>query len=1135
MPACASCGHSMPAGARFCSSCGASADGRRTAPEERRVVTVLFADLVGYTSLAEHLDPEKVKLLIEACFRRLVVDIEDFGGRVDKLLGDAIVALFGAPVAHEDDAERAVRGALRMQRTLSRFVEERSTVSAADIRMRIGINTGEVLVGTLAGTDYTAMGDVVNTAARLQSLAPPGGVLIGSATAALCSATISTEPFGITQLRGRDQVEQSWLVTGAQAAGARTRRSDVPFVGRGSERAMLDAALQIVRDGHSGVVSIIGEAGMGKTRLADELIERLEGEAILVRTACAPYGELSPWSPVVTGITGLFGFDRDAPPEEIRAVVEGRAWSVWGLRPGDEVLERYVDVIFHLLGHPSTLDRVDAAAARDTVAATVLEMLSGHAGTQLTVVVVDDLQWADPLLRDLLAVVVRSLGNRPFLLVTTHRPDPDLVWPPVVDRPLVLQVPLGPLRREEAVCLVSAMLEDGDADAATVDALVERGGGNPLFLVELAALTCDRDHDHGSDLPGSLRALIAARIDQLPVRQRALLDNAAVLGHRGAIGSLATFAREMGQEFDLGDLDELTTTGLLELDGRTWQFGSDVVREVAYQTLTKRVRAQRHAGVAAVLAARGSSIDDVAHHASMAAELLLEIGSVPGVKASIVDHAIDALREAAVDALDTGRYEAAARHASRALDFGRAGPGMQRRLLLVRATAETEQRRFAAARSDATAVLESALADGDQIDEGEARRRLGTLAQLQGDLATARRELDAAVAIFQPLDDQRRLANALRARGFAEMFGGSLPDGRAYLDQAAQLYTELDDQRGLAWAHQNLAWVEFQAGDFDAAQVRLEEARRRFEELGDHTGVGWAAGLQAWVWYFQRRFPQAEELAVEVEAEARKWGDAWPMLMMQTLLAYLRLWTGRLAEAEQIAERALAGFRELDDRYGVMQALGPLNRARAGLGKQADAKRGLEESIALGDSFGELSMALQGAAGVSMHLGQGEQTVRLAEQVLERNLASGTSSNEAYVLLGLGRLQCGDLDGAMAAVEELDVEDFPFGQAARGLVRVVAGDVEDGRADAQAVEVARGASYFDVALARLATVLAEERAGDDAAPALERLASLAATVGDVAFLSITQRLQDGTTETLADGWSRVVGAERSEGARHIWA
>ena len=194
--------------------------------------------------------------------------------------------------------------------------------------------------------------------------------------------------------------------------------------------------------------------------------------------------------------------------------------------------------------------------------------------------------------------------------------------------------------------------------------------------------------------------------------------------------------------------------------------------------------------------------------------------------------------------------------------------------------------------------------------------------------------------------------------------------------------------------------------------------------------------------YFQRRFDEAEELALAVESDARRWGDPWATLMMQTLLANLRLWTGRLADAEQFAERALAGFREVNDRYGVMQALGPLNRARAGLGKKADAKRGVEESIALGDTFGELGLALQAAAGVAMHLGQGELAVTLAEQVLERAATSGMSPDEGYVLLTLGRCQIGDADGALEAIEHVDVEDFPFGRSARALARAIGGDHE---------------------------------------------------------------------------------------------
>src|SRR4051794_19951992 len=590
MVACATCNHPMPAGARFCPSCGTGVTKADVALEERRVVTVLFADLVGYTALAEHLDPERVKRLVESCFERLVADIELFGGRVDKLLGDAIVALFGAPVAHEDDAERAVRAALRMQDTLARYAAE---TEADELRMRIGINTGEVLVGTLAGSDYTAMGDVVNTASRLQALAPPGGVLAGSATIALCPPSIHSEPFGVTRLRGRQQDEQSWLLTGADAAGIRPVRCDVPFIGRHHERTLLVAAVQLVRNGHSGVVSIIGEAGSGKSRLADEILGPLEGEAIVLRTACAPYGDGNVWAPVVTGLAALFGVDMDATPGELAAVIGARAGELWGLTPGDPALQRYLDVAGYLLGHDSPLDRLDAAGARDAVLGTLTEMVRRHAETRMTVLFVDNLQWADASLRDHLGVIVRTLSELPFLLITAQRPDGGMGWPPPVDRPLVLQVPLGPLGIDHATTLVCSILETAGVERTdrTVATLVDRGGGNPLFLVELAGLaaTCD------NELPGSLRALIAARVDQLPAPQRSMIDNAAVLGTADSIGALVRFAQAMGQEFRQRDLDELAADGLLDLEGRWWSFRSAVVREVVYQTLTKRTRAQRHA------------------------------------------------------------------------------------------------------------------------------------------------------------------------------------------------------------------------------------------------------------------------------------------------------------------------------------------------------------------------------------------------------------------------------------------------------------------------------------------------------------------------------------------------------------
>ena len=610
------------------------------------------------------------------------------------------------------------------------------------------------------------------------------------------------------------------------------------------------------------------------------------------------------------------------------------------------------------------------------------------------------------------------MSDLPFLLVTAQRPDGDLAWPPPVERPLVLQVPLGPLHIEEATALVCGIFDNAGAEPTdrTVATLVDRGGGNPLFLVELASLsaTC------GNELPGSLRALIAARIDQLPAAQRAIVDNAAVLGTADSIGALVRFAEAMGQEFRQRDLDELAADGLLDVDGRWWRFRSAVVREVAYQTLTKRVRAQRHAGVAAVLAERGASIDDVAHHAATAAELLAELGTVDGVNPTITEHAIQALLEAATAALDTGRLTGAIRTASRALDLHPRDPkvGARPAARARRGRARAAQLRRGRCRCRARCSTVRSAA-GDRIDEGEARRRLGGVAQMQGDLATARREHGAAVDLFREDGDERRLADALRARGFAEVFGGSLDDARWLLDEAMDIYHRIDDERGHAWTHQNLAWVAFQAGDFADAEVQLAEAKERFEALGDANGVIWADGLMAYVLYFQRRLDEAEALAVTVERDAHRWADTWASLMMTTLLANLRLWTGRLAEAEQLAERALAGFRETNDRYGVMQALGPLNRARAALGKKADAKRGVEESVSLGKQFGELGMALQGGGrrGDAPRRGRAGADAGRAGHRAQRDHRHDTG--EAFVLLALALCQVGDFDEALAVIEQV--------------------------------------------------------------------------------------------------------------------
>ena len=317
----------------------------------------------------------------------------------------------------------------------------------------------------------------------------------------------------------------------------------------------------------------------------------------------------------------------------------------------------------------------------------------------------------------------------------------------------------------------------------------------------------------GNELPGSLRALIAARIDQLPAPQRAIVDNAAVLGTADSIGALVRFAQAMGQEFRQRDLDELAADGLLDVDGSWWRFRSAVVREVAYQTLTKRVRAQRHAGVAAVMAERGASIDDVAHHAATAAELLAELGTVDGVNPSITDHAVQALQEAATAAVETGRHETAVRHASRALDLHPADAKVERWLLLIRSEAELERRNFAQAsptpRRCSPARSPPATPSRRARPAGASARSPRCRATWRRPAASSARPSTCSAPPATRSASPARCGPAASPRCSAAR--STTPAGCSA--RRWSIYHRIDDERGHAWTHQNLAWVSFSGGD----------------------------------------------------------------------------------------------------------------------------------------------------------------------------------------------------------------------------------------------------------------------------------------------------------------------------------
>lgn len=1159
---CVACGERLPEGARFCPACGQAQSPRSY--DERRVVTVLFADVVGFTTFAEQLDPEQVKRLLDLAFERLTEVIESFGGRVDKVMGDAVIALFGAPVAHEDDAERAVRAGLRMHEELAELAA--ATPGFEDVQLRVGINTGEVLVGTIAGKDYTAMGDTVNTAARLQALALPGGVLVGEATRLLCSDAVRFEELAPTQLRGRQQVERPWRVVGIETEHRRRRvRPAAPFIGRPAERALLQSAIDTVGRGRSALVAVIGEAGIGKSRLVEETLDAVRADrpdVLVLDGACSPFGDGNVWAPIAASIEELLCTSIDD--------------------------EQECQVLAHLQGAPSELDRLDPAGVRSVLFGTVVRALRRRAGEGPVVVWIDDLQWAHQLLLDLLELVVRSTVGLPVLVITALRPDAEPragveAWPPVVERLVSVQIPLGPLDEDEAGELVD-LLTTGRVPLGLRNDIIERAGGNPLFLTELALLALGRSTGAqpsvlDPELPGSLRALIASRLDQLGPEERMVIDNAAVIGSEGPVDGLAQFASELHQPFHRAALDALVAAGLLDLHAGWWRFRSDVVREVAYLTVTKQDRVFRHAGIARVLARAVDGEPDaqpslllerLAHHTAAAAELIGELGEVDGVESDLRERAVQLLARAASRSYELGGFRHGAELAGRALALAGDDPVVRRALLLVHSIGLVDLRALDQASVELDEALTLARQAGNRVDEGEALRLLGIVSRRRGDLPAARERLGSAVDIFRSIDDPVRLAPALRARGFAEVFGGSLADASWYLGEADALYEQQGDELGRAWVAQHRAWVAFLSGDNDAAEHLLRRAAEVCEAHRDQVGVRWSRGMLAYVRFFQRRMDESADLATEVLDEARQWGDEWSAGMMLTLLGNHRLWAGRFGEAVHLAEQASAGFRRVSDPFGMVQASACLARARVALGRSADAERALEEILAVADASVGLALPFAAAAGVAMHAGEGERAVRLAERAISRMAVTGIRLPDAVVQESLGHLQAGRADDALAVLETLRIPPSPpptastgsldgavspdgavsidggvsvdgavptFALAVRALCWAALGDLDSALADAERMLAAPGTSYFDRALALAAAASAARRRGDaDAEFRIDELVAVASSTADVvvgAFVrSVAGRLRGAPAvgERLHPGWLRVVIAITGEPA-----
>jgi class 3 adenylate cyclase/tetratricopeptide (TPR) repeat protein len=656
---CPACGTVNPPEAKFCMSCGTALAGDappvpapapppaavELPPEERRQVTVVFADLSGYTAIAERMDPEEVKSFVDGALRRLGQEVERFGGSVDKYIGDNVMAVFGAPIAHEDDAERAVRAALGMQDAMAEINERFGTAQSVSLALRVGVNTGEVVAGAM-GDGYTVIGDTVNVAARLQTASQPGSVTVGERTFRATREAIDYRRLEPLTLKGKAEPVPAWEAAGVIAAQPVRRSSaQTPLVGRTDKLDVLRSVYERVEKGRRPhLVTVIGQAGVGKSRLRHEL-ERWLCERHPPPTfregRCLPYGSGIVYWPLAEVIRAeaeiVDGDSTEEAWEKLLAAMEGlMAYAGEHSEPA----ERRAATIGRLLGieaprELSPADAEDPQRMREFFFSAVRSVIEAMARRNPLVLVLEDIHWADHGMLDLVEYLAQWV-RAPLMILCLARDE-------LLERRSgwgggrhdATSILLEPLTINQTVELLEALLPGASGNGA-VKVIAERAGGNPFFAEEMARRIADESSGGLVDMPDTVQSLLAARLDSLEPLERRLVQHAAVVGRTFWEGALAVAVPDDGQLrqalLDLQEKDIIIPDDTMRIAGeREYAFKHVLIRDVAYGMLPKSVRWRKHYEIGRFIEDRaGERTDEVvpllAEHYGRAATLSDEAG-----------------------------------------------------------------------------------------------------------------------------------------------------------------------------------------------------------------------------------------------------------------------------------------------------------------------------------------------------------------------------------------------------------------------------------------------------------------------------------------------------------------------------
>ncbi len=1013
---CGQCGKELGPGQRFCGNCGASAAGSGPLPPtgalqpaadvtgDRRIVTVLFTDVSGFTAMSEKLDPEAVTEIINNFFKVLVEPIYRYGGVVDKYIGDAIMALFGAPVAHEDDAERAVRAAWEMQQRAQKHAEALEKQTGILLKVRIGLNTGLVVAGQVGASqrsDYTVMGDTVNLAQRMESNARVGKVLVTAETYQQTRHAFRFEALAAIKVKGKAEPVDVFELAGPVSRTRALGTEEEVFVGRQLELQTLDAYWSATMQGRPHLVMLAGEAGVGKSATARRLVKRmLEDQADIRYARCPSYELQTAYAMVSDLLRSWIGVSDQDPASRTRSALES---FVAKCAPDDE---RALALLGHLLA--LEVDNPDVASlsprqARTGAFITLDDIVVSLARKGPVVLFLEDLHWADEAsvewLCGLLERVSTENGHLPLLVLCQTRSELPTLRA-AAERLPGTQLSIGPLLPADietmATLHLGATIESlpGPVQSVVTHAL-DRAEGNPFYLAEVlralteggilvrSGATWTMGKAAEGILPTSVRGAVSARLDRLSVASRQLLQTAAVIGKRFTRELLASV---LGREVD--PLDELLTQKLLFVRGEEIGFTQTLIWEVAYETLLISHRRELHRKVGAALEDHAGP--DVGPNAATIAEHFIRAEDAPRAAHYLYLAADHARASSAI---------------AEAMDF-------YRKALEWHATEQDEAGLKKSAGQDPAKTL--ATAAPVAFPKAEVLLQMALLETLRGELETAISHLDAHEALAG------RSVRSIRARGDVLERAGDFTGALATYREAGELAVGQSLEQARVWASEGN--ILRRMGEYEAAIALCHKSYVELEAAQQPAEAAFVHGVLGISYHRMNDFESALREHSAALRLREKAGDIDGVAKTHNNLGMLAVSIGRWTEAYQHYSRALAMFRKLGDRPHLAMMLNNLGDLLLKQGDDAMAERHFQEAYKLAAQMGDRMNALTalGNLGFSL-LSRGIPQEALSQLDACLVQAAEAGHNEFGPELQLGRARAfialKDPDAASAALD----------------------------------------------------------------------------------------------------------------------